>query len=122
MRKKKKIKINFFDFLYYAVDAGGCGVEFIMMPILWIILLSMSLILPLINPSFISIGFIALAIGAGLMDYLMRCYFYKREDAIWKHFDKTKYRKATWRWGFVGLWIFLWVVLPLIVIGLCVRG
>ena len=65
MRKKKKIKINFFDFLYYAVDAGGFGVEFIMMPILWIILLSMSLILPLINPSFISIGFIALAIGAG---------------------------------------------------------
>jgi len=121
MRKKKMKRINSFDFLYYTIGTEY-GVRLMLLPLLWLIPLSCPLIFPLINSSYIGIVPIVLAIGAGLIYYLVRCYFYKREDAIRKHFDKTKYSKSAWKWGIFALWIFLWFVLPLIVIGLCVRG
>lgn len=114
-RKEKKIRINIFDFLYYLLDTGVCGVESMLMPLFWLFFLILSLILPLSNPSIIK-GGIAIAIGAGLIDLLMRCYFDKREAAIRKHFDKTKYSKPSWQWGVLALWIFLWFIVPLIII------
>ena len=121
MRKKKMKRINSFDFLYYTIGTEY-GVRLMLLPLLWLIPLSCPLIFPLINPSYIGIVPIVLAIGASLIYYLVRCYFYKREDAIRKHFDKTKYSKSAWKWGIFALWIFLCFILPLIVIGLCVRG
>lgn len=41
-------------------------------------------------------------------------YFEKRESFIVKHFDKTKYRKFSWKFGIMMAWITFWTVVPLL--------
>ena len=106
--KKKKIRINFIDYLYYTIGSEVLGVEILLLPALWIMLLIMI--------HFHIAWGIFFAVLAGLLDYGLREIYYKREKAVRKYFDNTKYGKPVWKEIAVVVWFVLWGVVPFFII------
>ncbi len=109
--KKKQIRINFFDYLYYTIGTGFKGIEVLLIPFLWLAVL----IFTHIGSFHIGWG-ISYAVVIGLVDYGFRCIYDKRGPLVRQHFDKTRYAKADWKWlTFMGCF-FVWGVVPFVII------
>ncbi|MBP5514485.1 MAG: hypothetical protein J6Y04_06885 [Bacteroidaceae bacterium] len=109
--KKKRIRINFFDYLYYTIGTGVRGIEILLIPFLWLAVL----IFTQIKTFPIAWG-ILFAVVVGLLDYGIRCIYDKRGEAVRQYFDKTKYGKARWKWLTFMVWLIVMGVLPLLII------
>lgn len=105
--KRKKRKITIFDFLYYTIGREVRGMEILTFPTIW-----PSLFLILLFP--FNYGFPLLLLVSVVIYLLIDHYFEKRESFIVKHFDKTKYRKFSWKFGIIMAWITFWTVVPLL--------
>ena len=81
--KKRQIKINFIDYLYYTIGGGVWGVKFILIPFLWVF----SLIFVMISPLHIGWG-IFLAVVGGLLCYGFSYIYDKRGPAVRQYFDR----------------------------------
>lgn len=112
--KKKQIKINFFDYLYYTIGTGIRGIEILLIPFLWLAVL----IFTHIGPCHIGYG-ISYAVVIGLVDYVLRCIYDKREPLVRQYFDKTRYAKAVRKWSMCMIWFVVWGgVVPFVIIKL----
>ena len=110
--KREKIRINFFDYLYYTIGTGVRGIEILLIPLLWVFLL---IVMNMRRP--LHIGWcIFFAVLAGLVDYGISCIYDKRGPAVRQYFDNTKYRKEGWKWLTFVVWFFMWSVLPFTII------
>ena len=108
--KKKQIRINFFDYLYYTIGTGVHGIELLLIPFLWLAGLIFT-----IGTFHIGWG-IFYAIVIGLVDYGIRCIYDKRGPLVRQHFDKTRYAKAGWKWLTFMMWLVVWGVVPFVII------
>ena len=104
---KKKRKITIFDFLYYTIGREDRGLQALTLPFFW-----PSIILSLLFPPKYGIFFLIVVLV--VIYLLIDHYFEKRESFIVKHFDKTKYRKFSWKFGISLAWITFWTVVPLL--------
>ena len=109
--KKRQIKINFIDYLYYTIGGGVWGVKFILIPFLWVF----SLIFVMISPLHIGWG-IFLAVVGGLLCYGFSYIYDKRGPAVRQYFDKTKYSKEGWKWLTFVVWFVVWGLIPLVLL------
>ena len=105
--KKKQIRINFIDYLYYTIGTEVCGQQILLLPALWISLLIMI--------HFHIAWGILFAVLAGLLEYGLREIYYKREKAVRKYFNENKYGKPVWKGLAIGIWFILWGVVPFLV-------
>ena len=105
--KKKRRKITIFDFLYYTIGREYHGLQALTLPFFW-----PSIILSLLFPPKYGIFFLIVVLV--VIDLLIDHYFEKRKSFIVKHFDKTKYRKFSWKFGIIMAWITFWTVVPLL--------
>lgn len=113
--KKKQIRINFVDYLYYTIGREQRGVKVILIPLLWVFLL---IVMHIKRP--LHIGWcIFFAVLAGLADYGFCKIYDKRGSAVRKYFDKTRYAKAVWKWSMCMIWFVVWGgVVPFVIIKL----
>ena len=102
--KKKQIKINFIDYLYYTIGTEVLGREILLLPALWISLLIMI--------RFHIAWGIIFAVLAGVLEYGLREIYYKREKAVRKYFNETKYSKRVWKYFAIVVWFVLCGVVP----------
>ena len=105
--KRKRRKITIFDFLYYTIGREARGMEMLTFPTIWL-----SLFLIQLFP--FNYGFPLLLLVSVVIYLWLNHYFEKRESFIVKHFDKTKYRKFSWKFGIIMAWITFWTVVPLL--------
>ena len=105
--KRKRRKITIFDFLYYTIGREVSGMQILTFPTIWL-----SLFLIQLFP--FNYGFPLLLLVSVVIYLWLDHYFEKRESFIVKHFDKTKYRKFSWKFGIIMAWITFWTVVPLL--------